>query len=120
ARGPGLRPASKAAWSHFTPSPPAGTTTTFVNPGFCRTELLTELATNYAEASVEAYAERRAKQIEFWKAQNGLQSGDPAKLARALITIASQEPPAAPLHCRRRCRWPRGAQDRRPAGPDRR
>jgi hypothetical protein len=26
-------------------------------------------------------------------AQNGRQSGDPAKLARALITIASQEPP---------------------------
>jgi hypothetical protein len=38
-------------------------------------------------------AERRAKQLEFWKAQNGRQSGDPAKLARALVTIASQEPP---------------------------
>ena len=35
----------------------------------------------------------RAAQLEFWKAQNGQQSGDPAKLARALITIASQEPP---------------------------
>ena len=31
--------------------------------------------------------------VEYWKAQNGQQSGDPAKLARALITIASQEPP---------------------------
>jgi hypothetical protein len=38
-------------------------------------------------------AKRRAKQLEFWKAQNGQQSGDPAKLARALIIIASQEPP---------------------------
>ena len=28
-----------------------------------------------------------------WKAQNGQQSGDPAKLARALIAIASQNPP---------------------------
>ena len=36
---------------------------------------------------------RRSKQLEFWKAQNGKQSGDPAKLARALITIAGQEPP---------------------------
>ena len=32
-------------------------------------------------------------QLEFWKAQNGLQTGDPAKLARALIIIASREPP---------------------------
>ncbi len=72
---------------------PFGITTTIVNPGFFRTELLTERSTNYAAPSVEDYAERRAKQIEFWKSQNGRQSGDPAKLARALITIASQEPP---------------------------
>lgn len=70
-----------------------GITTTIVNPGFFRTELLTEQSTNYAEPSIEDYDERRAKQLEFWKAQNGQQSGDPAKLARALITIASQEPP---------------------------
>ena len=31
--------------------------------------------------------------MEFRRAQNGPQSGDPAKLARGLITIASQEPP---------------------------
>ena len=68
-------------------------TTTIVNPGFFRTELLTEQSTNYAEPSIEDYAERRANQLEFWKAQNGKQSGDPAKLARALILIASQEPP---------------------------
>jgi NAD(P)-dependent dehydrogenase (short-subunit alcohol dehydrogenase family) len=72
---------------------PFGITPTIVNPGFFRTELLTEQSTNYAEPSIEDYDERRAKQFEFWKAQNGLQSGDPAKLARALITIASQEPP---------------------------
>ena len=72
---------------------PFGITTTIVNPGFFRTELLTEKSTNYAEPSIEDYDERRAKQLEFWKAQNGQQSGDPAKLARALIIIASQEPP---------------------------
>src|SRR4051812_17471535 len=72
---------------------PFGITTTIVNPGFFRTELLTEQSTNYAEPSIEDYNERRAKQLEFWKAQNGRQSGDPAKLARALVTIASQEPP---------------------------
>jgi NAD(P)-dependent dehydrogenase (short-subunit alcohol dehydrogenase family) len=72
---------------------PFGINTTIVNPGFFRTELLTEQSTNYAEASVSDYDERRAEQLEFWKAQNGLQSGDPAKLARALVTIASKEPP---------------------------
>lgn len=72
---------------------PFGIATTIVNPGFFRTELLTERSTNYAEPSIEDYDERRTKQLEFWKSQNGQQSGDPAKLARALITIASQEPP---------------------------
>src|SRR5579862_7495890 len=72
---------------------PFGIATTIVNPGFFRTELLTQQSTNYAAPSVKDYDERRAKQLEFWKAQNGKQSGDPAKLARALIVIASQEPP---------------------------
>jgi NAD(P)-dependent dehydrogenase (short-subunit alcohol dehydrogenase family) len=72
---------------------PFGITTTIVNPGFFRTELLTEQSTNYAEPSIEDYDERRTKQLQFWKAQNGKQSGDPAKLARALIMIASQKPP---------------------------
>ncbi len=72
---------------------PFGIATTIVNPGFFRTELLTERSTQYAEPSIEDYDERRTQQLEFWKAQNGQQSGDPAKLARALITISSQEPP---------------------------
>src|SRR5258705_11605471 len=72
---------------------PFGIATTIVNPGFFRTELLTEQSTNYAEPSIADYDERRAKQLEFWKAQNGRQSGDPVKLARALITIAALEPP---------------------------
>jgi NAD(P)-dependent dehydrogenase (short-subunit alcohol dehydrogenase family) len=72
---------------------PFGISTTIVNPGFFRTELLTEQSTNYAAPSIADYDERRAQQLAFWRSQNGLQSGDPAKLARALITIASQEPP---------------------------
>ena len=31
--------------------------------------------------------------MEFWKGYNGQQSGDPAKLAQALIRITSQEKP---------------------------
>jgi NAD(P)-dependent dehydrogenase (short-subunit alcohol dehydrogenase family) len=72
---------------------PFGIRTTIVNPGFFRTELLTEQSTQYAEPSVADYAERRGKQLEFWKSQNGKQGGDPAKLARALMTIAAQEQP---------------------------
>jgi len=72
---------------------PFGITTTIVNPGFFRTELLTEQSTNYAKPSIKDYDERRAPLLEYWKAQNGRQSGDPVKLARALLTIASQEPP---------------------------
>ncbi len=72
---------------------PFGINTITVNPGFFRTELLTEESTNFAERTIEDYNERRAKQMEFWKGYNGRQSGDPAKLAQALITISSQERP---------------------------
>lgn len=70
-----------------------GINTITVNPGFFRTELLTEESTNFAERTIEDYNERRAKQMEFWKGYNGQQSGDPAKLAQALITISSEEKP---------------------------
>jgi NAD(P)-dependent dehydrogenase (short-subunit alcohol dehydrogenase family) len=72
---------------------PFGISTTIVNPGFFRTELLTEQSTNYAEPTIHDYDDRRATQLAFWRSQNGQQSGDPAKLARALMIIASQEPP---------------------------
>ena len=72
---------------------PFGIATTIVNPGFFRTELLTEQSTNYAEPSIADYDDRRGPLVEYWKAQNGQQSGDPAKLARALITIAREKQP---------------------------
>jgi NAD(P)-dependent dehydrogenase (short-subunit alcohol dehydrogenase family) len=72
---------------------PFGINTITVNPGFFRTELLTEESTNFAERTIEDYNERRVKQMEFWKSYNGQQSGDPAKLAQALIRISGQENP---------------------------
>jgi NAD(P)-dependent dehydrogenase (short-subunit alcohol dehydrogenase family) len=72
---------------------PFGIHTTIVNPGFFRTELLTKASTNFAEPSIEDYAERGAAQREFWTSQNGQQTGDPAKLAQALLTITGQEQP---------------------------
>ena len=71
---------------------PFGINTTIVNPGFFRTELLTEQSTTYAEPSIADYDERRGPLVDYWKSQNGRQSGDPVKLARALITIADQNP----------------------------
>jgi NAD(P)-dependent dehydrogenase (short-subunit alcohol dehydrogenase family) len=72
---------------------PFGIHTTIVNAGFFRTELLTKESTNYAEPSIEDYAERSAAQREFWEGMNGQQGGDPAKLAQALLTIADEEQP---------------------------
>lgn len=67
--------------------------TTIVNPGFFRTELLTQESTTYATPSIAEYAERHAQRVQWYESMNGQQSGDPAKLARALVTIASQEQP---------------------------
>jgi NAD(P)-dependent dehydrogenase (short-subunit alcohol dehydrogenase family) len=72
---------------------PFGIHTTIVDPGFFRTSLLTEESTNYAEPSIEDYAQRNVAQHEFWEGQNGQQSGDPAKLAQALLTIVGEEQP---------------------------
>jgi len=71
---------------------PFGITTTIVNPGFFRTELLEPASVTYAEPSIEDYA-ASADQVKWWKAQSGQQSGDPAQLARALVSIAGEEPP---------------------------
>jgi NAD(P)-dependent dehydrogenase (short-subunit alcohol dehydrogenase family) len=72
---------------------PFGIHVTVVNPGFFRTELLTRESTNYATPSIADYTERNAAQHAFWESQNGRQTGDPAKLAQALLTIADQEQP---------------------------
>jgi NAD(P)-dependent dehydrogenase (short-subunit alcohol dehydrogenase family) len=74
---------------------PYGITTTIVEPGFFRTELLVEgPSTRWPELSIEDYADRTRATIEAWKGMNGKQSGDPAKLAAGLVTLAdSEEPP---------------------------
>lgn len=72
---------------------PFGIAAITVNPGFFRTELLTEESTTYADNPIADYDERRAQQLQFWQGANGQQSGDPTKLAQALLTISSQEKP---------------------------
>jgi NAD(P)-dependent dehydrogenase (short-subunit alcohol dehydrogenase family) len=73
---------------------PFGIHVTIVNPGFFRTELLSEQSTRYAESSVTDYDARRTALMAAWKGTHGQQAGDPAKLAQALLTIASQQPPS--------------------------
>jgi NAD(P)-dependent dehydrogenase (short-subunit alcohol dehydrogenase family) len=80
---------------------PFGIRTMLVEPGFFRTELLTPESTSYAKPSIDDYAEKTRQTITAWNGMNGLQGGDPAKLARALIQLASQDEP--PL------RWAAGA-----------
>ena len=72
---------------------PFGIRTMLVEPGFFRTELLTPESTKYAASSIEDYAERTEQTVTAWKAMNGQQGGDPAKLADALVHLAGQEEP---------------------------
>jgi len=72
---------------------PFGIKTMLVEPGFFRTELLTPQSTQYAEPSIEDYAERTKQTIEAWKGMDGKQGGDPAKLAHALVELAALEEP---------------------------
>ena len=80
---------------------PFGIRTMLVEPGFFRTELLTDQSTVWPKASIDDYAEKTRDTVAGWKNMSGLQSGDPAKLARALVQFAGQaEPPK---------RWAAGA-----------
>jgi short-subunit dehydrogenase len=69
---------------------PFGIRTTIVEPGFFRTKLLEKESTAYAELSIDDYAERTAQTRPAWEAMSGKQGGDPAKLARALVTVVDE------------------------------
>src|SRR3954462_9896553 len=78
-----------------------GIRTMLVEPGFFRTELLTDDSTKWPEPAVDDYADKTRQTVAAWKGMSGLQGGDPAKLAKALIQLAGEAEP--PL------RWPAGA-----------
>src|SRR4051812_49280128 len=80
---------------------PFGIRTMLVEPGFFRTELLTDDSTKWPEPSIADYASTTRETVAAWKKMNGLQTGDPAKLAEALVELASQD--ETPV------RWPAGA-----------
>jgi NAD(P)-dependent dehydrogenase (short-subunit alcohol dehydrogenase family) len=73
---------------------PFGLKTMLVEPGFFRTELLSNDSTTYAEPHLEDYAEKTREIVTDWNGMNGQQTGDPIKLARALVNLAAlDEPP---------------------------
>jgi NAD(P)-dependent dehydrogenase (short-subunit alcohol dehydrogenase family) len=73
---------------------PFGIRTMLVEPGFFRTELLTNASTTYAQPAIDDYAERTKEIVPAWKSMDGKQTGDPAKLAHALVRlVALKEPP---------------------------
>jgi len=80
---------------------PFGIRTMLVEPGFFRTELLTEESTNYPKPLIDDYAEKTRETVTAWKGMNGMQGGDPAKLAEALMLLIGRD--EAPF------RWPAGA-----------
>jgi NAD(P)-dependent dehydrogenase (short-subunit alcohol dehydrogenase family) len=50
---------------------PFGIRTMLVEPGFFRTELLTEASTTYAHPSIEDYAERSRETVKAWSSMSG-------------------------------------------------
>jgi NAD(P)-dependent dehydrogenase (short-subunit alcohol dehydrogenase family) len=103
---------------------PFGIRTMLVEPGFFRTELLTDGSTKWPEASIADYAATTRETVAAWKRMNGTQGGDPAKLATALVQLAGEAETAAALaRRRRRRRGPRDEGQRiaraslRPPGP---
>jgi NAD(P)-dependent dehydrogenase (short-subunit alcohol dehydrogenase family) len=71
-----------------------GIRTMLVEPGFFRTELLTNDSTTYAPPTIDDYAEQTKEIVAAWKGMDGKQGGDPAKLAKALVKLVElKEPP---------------------------
>ncbi|WP_332639065.1 oxidoreductase [Brevundimonas sp.] len=71
-----------------------GVHVTVVEPGFFRTDFLDSTSVRHGSHPVADYAEVTAALKTFYDGRNQNQAGDPAKLARALVTLAeTPEPP---------------------------
>jgi NAD(P)-dependent dehydrogenase (short-subunit alcohol dehydrogenase family) len=74
---------------------PFGIRTMLVEPGFFRTELLSNNSTTYAKPAIDDYAKQTREIVAAWSSMDGKQGGDPTKLADALVHLAGlREPPA--------------------------
>lgn len=69
-----------------------GIKVTVVAPGFFRTDLLDARNARYSASTIADYAAEGTAEA-MWSGYDGVQPGDPAKLAVALVKIASMEKP---------------------------
>src|SRR5438309_8011814 len=74
---------------------PFGIRTMLVEPGFFRTELLTNDSTTYAQPTIDDYAEQTKEIVETWKSMYGQQGGGPAKLDAAIVKLVALHDPTA-------------------------
>ena len=65
---------------------------TVVEPGFFRTDLLAPQSVVFGRVAVDGYDAPSAIEAN-WQTYNGTQSGDPAKLGKALVQIAAMASP---------------------------
>jgi NAD(P)-dependent dehydrogenase (short-subunit alcohol dehydrogenase family) len=72
---------------------PFGISTTIVNPGFFRTDLLSNKSMLFASNPIEDYRSRREQNEKGWSAMAGTQGGDSKKLANAIVKIAAEPKP---------------------------
>jgi NAD(P)-dependent dehydrogenase (short-subunit alcohol dehydrogenase family) len=66
---------------------------TLIEPGPFRTEFLTPESARFQGKPIAAYDDRRAQIRAGFEARNGLQPGDPAKLAQAILQLAEEPNP---------------------------
>jgi NAD(P)-dependent dehydrogenase (short-subunit alcohol dehydrogenase family) len=74
---------------------PFGIRTMLIEPGFFRTELLSNNSTTYAEPTIDDYANKTTETVTAWKGMDGKQGGDATKLADALVQLVALEQPPA-------------------------
>jgi NAD(P)-dependent dehydrogenase (short-subunit alcohol dehydrogenase family) len=70
-----------------------GIRTMLVEPGFFRTELLSNDSTTYALPTIDGYADRTKAIVAAWQSMDGKQGGDPAKPAKAVVTLVALDDP---------------------------
>jgi NAD(P)-dependent dehydrogenase (short-subunit alcohol dehydrogenase family) len=74
---------------------PFGIRTMLVEPGFFRTELLSNDSTTYAKPAIDDYAKQTREIVASWSGMDGKQGGDPAKLADAIVHLVGLKRPPA-------------------------
>jgi NAD(P)-dependent dehydrogenase (short-subunit alcohol dehydrogenase family) len=72
---------------------PFGLFVTLVEPGPFRTEFLTPESAQFRGKPIADYDDRRAQIRSGFEERNGLQPGDPAKLAEAIVRLANEPNP---------------------------